>query len=233
MIESMEKKRIRFDATRHAYFLVGPMGEVQVPSVTDILKRIGMINAGYFRDTDRERGVLIHALTRWVERFPQIRENLGDFVLDMLLEFRDRMDPGDLYGWVSAWAKFLQEAEWESETVEKVRVHSSELFAGRVDRTGYIRNPKVAKKNYLDPEDLVVLDIKTGGFQDWHMLQLEAYRAMVREENPEKTVRKVGLYLRPNGRYSLRNFVGEIESTWMKAVYAYYELVVPIVKGRE
>lgn len=227
MINRMEKRRYRFDASSHSYYLVRGGKEFRVPSVSEILSAVGFVNKKYFKPEDSERGILIHRIARWIEKYEDIRENLEYYLEGIQKENQEWIASGDLYGWANSWKRFLKESGWESETIERVRIHSTELFAGRVDRTGYIRNPKIAKKHYIETDDLVVLDLKTGSYQDWHMLQLEAYRIMVREENPGRVVKKMAVYLRPNGRYTLKNFPGEIGNTWMKTVYAFYELVVP------
>jgi hypothetical protein len=91
-------------------------------------------------------------------------------------------------GYLKAYERFLREHELHYDLTEIPMVNPHYLFAGTPDRIGT-----------LDGEHMI-LDIKSGYPSDDHTLQLGGYWILV----GEYTRRRIVLYLRSNGTYSIR-----------------------------
>lgn len=195
---------LRFDPERHEYSLDGRV----IPSVTTILEGVRAYSTRWFTEESSTRGTTVHEYTAWIEKG---MVSFGDF-------------EGNPYaGWIEAFRKFLADSQWRSEEIEFRMVHSSLLFAGTTDRIGRPESSDFRKKYRIRENERVVLDIKTGPFAAWHVVQLEAYRMMAKEAKPfDGHTRIFGLYLRENGRDTFRDCPGNYQELWMLQVRNYH-----------
>jgi hypothetical protein len=135
---------LEFNPETHEYFFNGR----KVPSVTGILKEVGLIDGEWFTDEARERGKAVHAATELLD--------LDDLDLDSL---HPKIEP-----YVRAYQKFKNDTGFKPELIEH-RVFNNEYnYAGTLDRTGFFPDG-----------DEVILDIKSGPISGWAALQISAY----------------------------------------------------------
>lgn len=157
--ESRMKHELLFDEKNHIYSVIVDGEEKTVPSVTKILKKVGLIN---YRKGDEalmrmRRGTRVHKLTEYLD--------LGD---DESLALSSRSE--DLQ-YLSAWENFKKEQRFKINMVEQKLYHPALWFAGTVDRVGEIG------------VNTVVLDIKTGIPHPASKLQVAAYAILVEEQD--------------------------------------------------
>ena len=138
-------KKIGFDRDRHEY-------AGGVPSVTDILQDVGIIDAGFFTDGGAERGRLVHLICEYYD--------LG--VLD-----ESTVDPA-FAGYFAAYKSYRSKNQIKMKWIEESLVDPSGLYCGTPDR------PVVTRPRRM-------IDIKTGDPQDWHKIQLAGYVGMFRD----------------------------------------------------
>lgn len=139
---------LRFDALHHTYHL----GERELPSVTTVLKAVGLIDDSWFTEQARQRGTYVHMATHYVDE-------------DDLAE--ETVDPRYL-GYLRAYQRFLYTVRPTWEYVEH-RVHDPLAgYAGTLDRAGRVNSRRM------------VVDIKTGAYATAG-LQTAAYRRCLPE----------------------------------------------------
>lgn len=157
--ESRMSHELLFDEKSHTYSVIVDGEPKNVPSVTKILKKVGLIN--YRKGDDAlmrmRRGTRIHKLTEYFD--------LGDDESLALLSKADDLQ------YLSAWESFKKEQRFEINMVEQKLFHPALWFAGTVDRVGEIDG------------NTVVLDIKTGIPHPASKLQVAAYAILVEEQN--------------------------------------------------
>ena len=137
---------LTFDEAKHEY----RVGGIRLPSVTEILEAVGVIDYSYLpmstRDWALERGSNVHLAT-------QLNDE-GDL---------DESTLGELEPYVAAWRQFKAETGFFHTAFEQ-RVHSQKFgYAGTLDRIGRIQG-----------QDALV-DIKTTRAEKWVRLQTAAY----------------------------------------------------------
>ena len=152
------------------------VGGIVRPSVTQILGSANIINAEWYSADAAARGSAVHAAAHYAD------EN------DLEDAWRDQ---SPYAGYLRAWEKFKAESGFIVELVEERVFHPEGGYAGTLDRTGFIGTSRV------------LLDLKTGGYEDWHPVQLSAYTAC--RPNP-RTYRRMNVYLRGDGKYSIREY---------------------------
>ena len=180
---------LKFDEIKHEYSIEDG---VKIPSVTQILQGISIINTTYFTPGSAANGKRRH----------KILEDFDKDKLDWSCILKDDMN------YISAWQSFLEDAELEIMHIEKKVFHDSFFYAGTIDRI-------VKDKD----SNIIVLDIKTGVKQKWHQLQLEAYLQAYNnliEEGEKKAVKIWGVYLNKNGTYKKVSY--EIDGLFNSAV---------------
>lgn len=167
----MPEDLLTFDADTHTYRLDG----VRLPSVTQILKAEGYIDARWYTEEARERGQYVHTLTKVADE--------GDL-----------NNPDAVEGWawpyLEAWQKFLADTRCNFIWIEWRVVQPTFGFAGTVDRV-----------LHWDGRDWVI-DIKAGAKAAWCALQTAGY-AICRDPHNLGHERRACVYLKPNGTYSL------------------------------
>lgn len=167
---------VHLDEGAHMYTVAG----VQRPSVTEILKDTGLIDTTWYTDEARERGKAVHLATQFLDEDDLDRETV-------LPKYR---------GYVQAWERFTQESKFQigrdadgQLLIEYRLFHPVSGYCGMLDRLGMIGNFE-----YL-------LDIKTGGPQDWHGYQMAAYSQCLPHPHFRK---RMTVHLRANGSYATR-----------------------------
>jgi hypothetical protein len=147
-------QQLEFDAATHTY----RAGGVIVPSVTQILEAVGVVDYSYLPPATRNmalaRGSAVHLACQF--------DDEGD--LD-----EGALDPA-LLPYVLAWRAYRAEVGFVPQEIER-RVHSSRYgYAGTLDRTG--TNGR---------GDLCLIDLKTSRAEGWVKLQTAAYTGALDE----------------------------------------------------
>lgn len=174
LIGSKPTPKLEFDADQHRYFLDGR----ELPSVTTVLKSVGIIDPSKYADGDAAlRGTYVAEATALLDRGELIEEGLD----------------ARLVGYIRAWKAFLADNEVETFLVEE-RVYSSKYgYAGMLDRTAHFQD-----RHWL-------FDIKTGARERWHGIQTAAYREC-RPDLKQRIGclhQRGAVYLKPDGSYKL------------------------------
>jgi len=135
-----------FDPALHEY----SDGDVIILSVTQILKRAGLIDDRWFNEEARDRGSAVHTLC---ERYAHgIRfDNAGRALVSLQ--------------YVNAFSRFMAESgvyAIDTETMIEGAI-DGHRYAGKYDLMAEIQGKRV------------LIDIKTGAKAKWHPVQLAAY----------------------------------------------------------
>ena len=139
-----------FDEEKHEY----RRGDQVLPSVTQILRDMGMVDDRYFTPEHAARGIAVHKATELYDK-----GTLDEESLDPRLE-----------GYLGAWIAFRKETGFFPTHIE-YRGFSKFGYAGTLDRIGV-----------TDAGATVLLDIKSSMFvPDWIGLQLGGYLQIVAE----------------------------------------------------
>jgi hypothetical protein len=167
---------IRFDEGDHAYYL----GDVRVPSITQMLNANGDINAVYFTEEARIRGSAVHAL-------------VASHALGAL--GRDEYE-GPYRGYYLAAVDALAILRPKIHAVEEPNIHRAHRYGGRIDLDWELfgaRGP---------------CELKTGAKEKWHGTQTALQAILIEQETgiPATSLQRHALYLRKDGRYALHDF---------------------------
>lgn len=146
-----------------------------LPSVTEILQAAGLIDVAWFTVEARERGSAVHRACELYDR------GILDFEsLDA------RIEP-----YVRAYMAFRANRKEEKfEWIETPMMDQARVYAGTPDRI-------------LQSKSRAVWDLKTGGEQRWHSIQLAAYVHLFEDEF---TYDRFCIYLKNDGSYQVRQF---------------------------
>lgn len=181
---------LTFDAETHTY----RVGEEVIPSVTQILKDVGLIDTSFFKPEHAERGTVVHAATQFFDE----------------TGMDDDTVPDDLLGYLEAWKKFREETGFTPSHIEQ-SLYSKQGYAGTVDRIG--------KTHKINP---ILLDIKTGPPQPWHRLQLAAYALMSKHELNIPVWQSWGVHLTRDGKYSVETYKSiDDAADWLACLRVY------------
>lgn len=180
---------IEFNPETHEYRVDGEV----YPSVTQILKAVGLIDARWYKESGRLRGEAVHEVTALIDRG----------VIDAYADFDE-----EIAGFVQAWVAFREEMGARPIYIEEPR-YSLRGFAGTLDRVMEAQG------------DQWLIDLKTGKPEDWHGIQLSAYW-----ELDNRLSKFAGcVYLRENGRYTLREYPMEPSlEVWDAALRVYQSM---------
>jgi hypothetical protein len=107
-------EKFRFEQADHSYWL----GSIRLPSVTQVLRGIGIIDDEHFNERARSRGAAVHAATAFLD---EGRLDWNSLHLD-------------LHGYVRAWNKFKVETKCEIIDIEVPAFDPVLLYAGTRDR---------------------------------------------------------------------------------------------------
>jgi hypothetical protein len=151
-----------------------------MPRVTEIIQNF-ILSPGYFDNADPTKGAFLHQAIAW-----WLNGELDETSLD------EKLRPQ-----FNQFVAFWQEHKPGLIFVEKHMVHPAG-FEGTPDL--FVTFKVLGKLEYS------IVDIKTGGQEPWHAIQLAAYQALVYENYKEMGWPKCyNLYLRQNG-YSLKSY---------------------------
>ncbi len=171
---------LQFDEATHTYTYDGNV----VAGVTETIKSLGPDYDAFFTEEARERGTLVHALTAVMDGrddlWPEMPEGRED----------------ELAGYCDAWHKFKCESKASiyHEFTELPVFHRLYRYAGTIDRVVEIGDSRY------------VLDIKTGSYDDTHILQLAAYFHGFCSSIDDRVHGAMAVYLRANGTFTTRYF---------------------------
>lgn len=165
--------QILFDATTHTYTREG----VVVPSVTQLLEDVGIINYDFLPEGTRimalERGRYVHAVC----------------------EFDDQGDLGEydnsLTGYLEAWREFRRVHGFAPRLIEH-RGYSPFGFAGTLDRLGTFSNGSHA-----------LIDLKTSVVPYWAKFQLAGYASFF--DSPAR-YRRMAVALHEDGTFAVEEY---------------------------
>ncbi len=177
-------RELVFDKENHLYFLDGRI----VPSVTEILKKSGIIDDRFFKEGSAEKGTRIHELCEQIAK--------GE-------------EPDEENGYTKAFRKFLFDTKIEPVEIESS--YYSELdFAGTMDIVALFRR------------ELVIIDIKTGGRQEWWPLQLAGYSKLIDNND----IRRFSLEIKNTEKYKFTEYKNKEEDAagFMNALETYNQL---------
>jgi hypothetical protein len=164
-------KALQFDAETHTYSVDG----VILPSVTQVLEDVGIIDYRFLPDETREsalkRGSDVHTLTQFDDEGDLLEESVS----------------AGLRGYLEAWRKFRSEhpVGLLPLTLNEHRGYHDYGFAGTLDR--------LFGGRYL-------VDIKTNQTPWWVRIQLAAYQAIIEPEY--SGLHRMAVELHNDGTYS-------------------------------
>lgn len=165
---------IEFAPDTHTYFV---NGERKV-SVTQILKRGGVVDDRFYTEQHRWRGSQVHLATA--------AEDQGQIA---------KFEPMYL-GYVQAWRKFKVERKFRPALVEKVVYDQLLDTCGTLDRLGCFGEGQID----------VLIDLKTsnsGQIPAWVALQTAAYGHAL---NPKVIYRRMAVVLMPDGTFRVEPY---------------------------
>lgn len=166
---------LTFEAEGHKYFLDG----VRIPSVTQVLEGVGlsdfsMVPENILKEA-RDRGTRVHQIC-------ELWDNANLSLIGMDQEDED---------YLKQWKKFKLKNDIKSFEANEERIYSpTHLYGGTPDRL------------FLKGNQFTIFDIKTGVRLKSHGYQMAAYARIVREKRKfphSKKIKRVGVYLKPNG----------------------------------
>jgi hypothetical protein len=163
-------KTIDFDAERHMYTVAGHPR----PSVTQILTAAGLIDDAWYTIEARARGHAVHVACHYLDE--------GD--LDPAW-----LESSPFAGYVRSYQRFVADVGFVCDRIEERLFNATHGYCGTCDRTGLFRGCDPANPN-------VLLDLKTGGNEAWHRVQLAAYAAC--QPDPGR-FRRFNVYLSRDG----------------------------------
>src|SRR5690606_3454689 len=142
-----EQQQFTFDEAKHECRLGGQV----IPSVTQVLEAVGIIDYSYIpretREMALERGSMVHRATEFDDA-----GDLDDETLDPILA-----------PYVTANRRFRADVGFEPELIEHRDFHRVYKYAGTLDRRGVALKRKI------------IVDYKTNLAEEWVRMQLAAY----------------------------------------------------------
>ncbi len=193
---------------------------VRVPSVTEILKIVGLSS---FDNVDadvleyaRQRGEKVHAIC--------------DAIDNDLMWIDDPM-AAELKPYIAAYLKFKHETGFQSVHSERVVVSKTYRYAGTLDRAGVM--PLWNQKK----DQVVVVDLKAvAEVGRATALQTAGYALALSETTGHENLGRAAVQLLPNGKYSLHPYAGAKAdvNTWLACVrIAHWQLGNGVASLRE
>lgn len=178
---------LKFDAAQHIY----RWGDTVVPSVTQIMEDVGVIDYSHIPDGIRgmalERGSLVHEITAMDDEDQLEESSVDEALMPYLL----------------AWRKFRADSQLVMSMVEHRAYNPTFRYAGTLDRSGTIA---INGANQAD----VLVDLKTNDAPEWTRFQTAAYAAFF--ESPRR-FRRLAVELHKDATYRVQEFSG---SDWQK-----------------
>lgn len=176
--DNTKRATLEFDAETHTYKIKGR----QVPSVTQILGDMGLVDTNWLAESGRKRGTMVAAATQLFDQGKTI----------VYGRFPDIVSENDLRGYVHAWDTFKAIASFLVTGIELAVCNETHGYAGTLDRLG------VCAGKYR-----AIVDIKTGGAMPSYPLQTAGYANCL-----EGYHRRYGVTLRKDGTYRVKEHKG-------------------------
>lgn len=187
-------KDLLFIEETHQYFLMNEEGvaDAELPALTNILKAVGIIK--YYRNSEAamHRGKAVHRVLELIDK--------------------NDLDWGSvdtrMYGYLEAYLAFKEEKdqlpylEWNR--IEEPIYHKQKLYGCTPDRV----------------VGSIVLDIKTGGQEQWHALQLTGCADALRSHGM-KINRLWDVYLKDNGTFKIVEVDEDLTNVWDALLQTY------------
>jgi hypothetical protein len=183
------QESLHFDPDTHTYTLYGRV----VPSVTQILKGAGLIDASQHSEAAASKGTSIHLACEYEDQNDLADESVTPYVL--------------------AYQRFKRESGVKILELEKVVYHDLYNYAGRVDRV--VAFPD-GNGGFARP---AALDIKSGSPAHWHHIQVAAYSMALGFTG---TAERHVLYLRDDGTYKLDSSHSAVYNDVFRAALTLY-----------
>lgn len=170
---------LRFDETRHEYWL----GSRRIPSVTEILRGVGIIDAQWFTDESRHRGNFVHQACHFLD------ENDLDWAT---------IDPAvtgcDYRPYIRAWERAKLETRMQIIDIERRGYNPTWLYAGTLDRRVFWNGREW------------IIDLKTLGsigaaWPKWARWQTGAYDMMLPPDDGGQARKRASILLYPDGTW--------------------------------
>lgn len=177
---------LTFEPEGHVYRLhdaATPAAWGQIlPSVTQVLEAVGLVDDEWFTEDSRTRGRYVHRMIQFHER-----EGLDESTVDPRLA-----------GYLTAYRAFIRDMRpGPCLLLETPLADPTLRYAGTPDQVREIKNR------------LALIDHKSGGSAPWHRLQTAAYVDLVGKHNGEfARIDRYALYLRRDGQYRLEQHTG-------------------------
>lgn len=146
-----------FDEEKHQFIVDGQIW----PSITQVLRSVGLIDGQWFTEYSRNRGTLVHRIIHW-----HIMGNLDDASIDPILR-----------PYYDAWLSFERDTGFISNETEIPRISRLYRFGGIPDHIG-ILNGKEA-----------IVDVKSGAEIPATALQTAAQEILVDKILPRYSLR--------------------------------------------
>jgi len=180
--QAIAQPYIEFDEATHTYFADGE----RVPSVTQILDSVGLVESDYFTEEHRRRGILVHMFIAMTNtgKVPNVKvEGYGAAAIDEAREYHKQ------------YVKFLasMKGALKIEAVEQKVFDPMFRYAGRLDFSGLLAQLPT------------IFDVKTnraGYTPTWAKWQLAAYAHAL---EPTLMHRRMAVILTPTS-YSIEEF---------------------------
>jgi hypothetical protein len=188
---------VEFRETDHTYWLVEEQGKRRLISITQVLQVAGLVDTTFFNERAATKGTYVHDATALHDQ-----GRLNDATVS------DELRP-----YLDGYKLFLEECTPEWSRIEAMFADDVSDVAGTVDRVGTITVKGVPQK--------VVVDLKTGrgGSAPWHPIQLAGYQHLLtqylsrRGQTREAAqIKRYGLYLRGDGRYTLTPYTNTFDA---------------------
>ena len=182
---SLARLRRRYDPLSHRYFV----GDMELPSVTQVLVRAGRIDTRWYSPEAADRGRLVHRVCEIIDRQ---RQEADAGIWTRQLD-RWAIEHPDLHGFAEAYLCFTREYRPDYYAIEQPRWSLRYRFAGRPDRCA---------RSLRGIKGRAIVEIKSGPPAPWHGLQTAGYQLL--KGNGARCM----LYLQPNGRYKFQRQTG-------------------------
>lgn len=172
---------ITFNAENHTYLLDG----IPIPSVTTILKEVGLIDFSKVPQRILEASQLFGTAVHKACELYDVK-NLDEDILDPHLK-----------PYLKGWKKFLKDTAFVITAVEEKVASKKYWYAGRLDRRGYL-------------DKHTVLDIKTGVDHGVATpIQLIGYENAYNENHKDKIKQRISVLLNDKGTYKLEPYTNK------------------------
>jgi len=176
-----------FDRERHQFKIHGR----RVFSVTQALRESGLVRFFCSRpvlEAARQRGQDVHMVVADMDKHPFTEA-------ERYWESDDR-----LTGYGRAWAAFKREYGFVHDASEQQVFNLVYQYGGIFDKRGWIFAGTPRQRN-------VVVEIKSGAAAPWHAEQLAGYAlALCPKTEALLDLDRLAVYLRPDGRFTVRQF---------------------------